>query len=469
MIEKLDLPKPFEEDFEKDFGKDFLEKYKQCFNQKAIRGLRLNILKTNENDFNKLFNKLEKVPFFHGAYYLDTDEKLGNSVLHKLGAYYIQEPSSMVPVASVQDYDFNDKLILDLCASPGGKSTQIASLMQSTGILFSNEIDSKRAKELFSNIERLGIKNSICLNETPKNIANKFEGVFDYVFVDAPCSGEGMFRKDSVAIKEWNQNLKYFNKTRQLEIMEYANKCLKQNGIMVYSTCTFNTTENESVINDFINQHNYLVLEVNAEVKRHTLSGKIIDNNEELKNTRHFFPFISNGEGQFVAVLKKQEESTYSSIKPIKNNLTQAESKIVKEFLEQNTNVDYNDFTFEKVGNQINMSRFNVETNGLRVISKGVILGEIEKNRLIVHNHFASSFGNSFIRYVNFELNSLSVKKYLKGEELNVNLLDGVISQNISNGIGVIKVENIPLGEIKIVDNQIKNHYPKGLRLNKLI
>ena len=246
------LPAQFTNNMKTLLGTDF-EKYKKSMDEPSVRGLRINTIKTSIENFNAHFNLcVQDIPYEKNGRVLLSQEKLGNLPIHMTGMIYMQEPSSMLPVSTI-DYKGDEK-VLDLCAAPGGKSTQVASYV-TDGLVVSNEIVTAIAKILFSNIERLGVKNSIILNDTPENISNNMQGFFDVVLVDAPCSGEGMFRKDNETIKEWSFDGILFNQERQLEILNCADKCLKQGGKLIYSTCTFSELEDEDVILKFLENH----------------------------------------------------------------------------------------------------------------------------------------------------------------------------------------------------------------------
>ena len=463
------LPQEFLDSFENDFGKENLKKYIDSFEKESIKGIRFHKIVP---DF---CSDLEKIPYFENSYYIDSDQKLGNTVLHQAGFFYIQEPSSMIPVASVNNLDFNNKTVLDLCASPGGKSTQISQLMNGTGILVSNEIDYSRAKTLFSNIERLGIENCVITSESPQNLAKNFQNTFDYIFVDAPCSGEGMFRKDNDAIDEWNASLPVFNHTRQLEILLSADKMLKDGGIIVYSTCTFNTVENEQTVDVFCKECDYKIEKTNQSVLPFTHEGKVINNNNNLIDTRHFFPFIAKGEGQFVAVLKKISSNENQPKKAKNKSLqpTKQEVLLVQKTLNENTNLQVDNYSFFKIQNKICMIKnCDLELENLNVLSVGAIVGEIVKNRLEFHHQFFKVFGKYFSNIINLKLDSEFVKKYMAGEQLDLDKIkcssDILTCQIQKNGYGILQVDGVNVGGIKVVDNQLKNHYPKALRINNL-
>ena len=225
------------------------------------RGLRVNTLKCSVEKLRDLLDfELKPAPFCSESFYIPNEiTSFGNNPLHHAGAFYIQEPSasSAVTMLDVQEGDF----VLDLCAAPGGKSTQIAAKLNSKGFLWSNEIVKNRANILLSNIERLGIRNATVSNAYPEVLCDRLAGCFDKVLVDAPCSGEGMFRKDSAAESEWSDEHVKSCAERQLKILNSAKKALKDGGVMVYSTCTFSVEENEGVISRFLEENPDFALE----------------------------------------------------------------------------------------------------------------------------------------------------------------------------------------------------------------
>ena len=408
---------------------DFIKSY----DNPPKRGIRVRV----NNDIKK-----EKLKFGINEYILLTDEKLGNSPIHHLGGIYLQEPSAMAPVNIIDiDPSWN---CLDMCASPGGKSGQLSERLKE-GILVSNEIDKKRCQTLFQNMERMGYSNVIVTNEDPKDLVNSFEGFFDLIVLDAPCSGEGMFRKDSEAISMWNLgNVEACAKRDEL-LLEYANSMLKKGGIIIYSTCTFSPEEDESQINNFLKKHDYSIIKPKTEVLESGVKG-LID------GTIRFYPHNSVGEGQFMCAIKKNEE-TDSIIKKGKyNRLESKELKLVNDFLNENTtNLNLN---LIKKNNIIYHLISDINLDGLNVLSYGVRIGEIDK-RFIPNHHFFKVFGKNFKIKLELKLDDPNVYKYLRGEQLNIEL---------DKGYGVIIIDNLVLGGFKSSDGVLKNLYPKGLR-----
>ncbi|MDE7100451.1 MAG: RsmB/NOP family class I SAM-dependent RNA methyltransferase, partial [Anaeroplasmataceae bacterium] len=231
------------------------QSFMKSYQEEPQRGLRLNNIDA-DTFFNHLKMPVEKISYDPDGYYLLDQDKYGNHPYHHLGAFYLQEPSAMAPVNM---YSFKgNELVLDLCAAPGGKSSQLARRLDQ-GILFSNDPNYKRSKTLFSNLERLGFSNVVVLNETPQHLASELQGLFDVILVDAPCSGEGMMRKDEEALNMWNEGLALECQRRDREILASANKLLKENGILIYSTCTFSKEENEEMVKYLIDEFKYEV------------------------------------------------------------------------------------------------------------------------------------------------------------------------------------------------------------------
>lgn len=447
-LENYNLPKDFIQEMKKILNEQELKSYLDSFNKPAQKGIRVNLTKIDIQKFFELYDEkdLEIVPYFDNSFY-SNKERFGKDILHQIGCFYSQDPSSMVPVSLLSGYDLKNKLVLDMCASPGGKSLQIASMMGEDSLVVSNEIVLGRAKILQSNIERLGKTNFIVLNDNPKNISKNLQGMFDIVIVDAPCSGEGMFRKDLDAINEWSLEGVKANSNRQKLIVDEADKCLKTGGLLLYSTCTFNPKENEEIV-DYIENKGYKVLPVNDTVK------KVCKVSMLKKDTVRCFSGLMKGEGQFCALLEKEklQETSISNQK-----ISYIKNKIAEDFIKTNLNLDF-PYSLEMVREYICICpQKNIETKNLKVISKGVILGQIVKNRLEPHHQLFSALGKYFKIKLDLKDDIISLKKYLKGEQLSFNL---------PKGYGCILYNNVTVGGFKSSNGDLKNLYPKGLRIN---
>lgn len=425
---------------------DEYEEFLKYYEGDNFRGLRVNTIKcTSENLKAQLDFELKNTPFCQEGFYIPDDVvSLGNNPLHHAGAFYIQEPSatSAVEMLSVEEGDF----ILDLCAAPGGKSTQIGAKLNGTGLLWSNEIVKNRANILLSNIERMGISNAVVSNCYPEVLCERLSEQFDKVLVDAPCSGEGMFRKNSEAQTEWSEDHVKSCAERQLLILNSAKKALKSGGVLVYSTCTFSYEENEGVITRFLEENPDFELE-NANVS----FGRSV-----LQYAKRILP-MDGGEGHFAARLRKKGNLCKNNIPDCKANII--ESKIL----------DFYDTLFfdRPFGENISIvkdkiiilpRKINFDIKGLSVLRAGIILGEIVKNRIEPHHSaFMAAKRNECKSVVDLDINSSEIKAYLHGEEIPV--------KNDIKGYTAVCVNGITTGYGKASNGRLKNKYPKGLRI----
>ena len=301
------LPAAFCERMKALLGDDY-PAFLASYERDMQRGLRINPYKTDRDTLLGALSDLplRPIPYEKNGFYLDcTEAGTGNHPLHHAGAFYLQEPAAMLPVASavICEGDF----VLDVCAAPGGKSTQLAAAIGREGLLVSNEFVPSRAKILLSNIERLGIPNAIVTNTDAAHLREWYEGCFDCVVVDAPCSGEGMFRKNEDAISEWSEDNVAMCAERSFEIISDASHCLRGGGTLIYATCTFAPEENEELIARFLAANpGYTVEFLPDAVRAVTTPGICIpDCKEDLSRAARCYPHVTGGEGQFVCVLKK--------------------------------------------------------------------------------------------------------------------------------------------------------------------
>lgn len=389
--------------------------------------------------------ELVNTPFCKEGFYISSDvTSLGNSPLHHCGAFYIQEPSatSAVEMLGVEKNDF----VLDLCAAPGGKSTQIGAKLQGTGLLWSNEIVRNRANILLSNIERMGISNAVVSNCHPDILCNELQGKFDKVLVDAPCSGEGMFRKNSDAQNEWSVEHVKSCAQRQLMILNSAKNALKEGGVMVYSTCTFSQEENEDVITQFLSENPDFELE----------DAGIDFGRKTLEYACRIFP-MDGGEGHFAARLRKKGEG-YGSIIPYKNN-QKIDDKVWDFYDSLFVDRPFGD-NLALVGEKIIIlpENYNRNIKNTGIIRAGIILGEIVKNRIEPHHSvFMAAQKNECRSAVDFDLTSDEIQKFLHGEEIAV--------PSEVKGYTAVCVNEITVGFGKASNGRLKNKYPKGLRI----
>lgn len=424
--------------------------FKSEYSKPAYIGLRVNTLKCSVEKFLALSPSVapeQRTPFCHEGFYLNSKEDFdGNHPLHHAGAAYFQEPSAMSAAELLAPK--SGESVLDLCAAPGGKSTQLAAALNHTGLLWSNEIVASRANILLSNFERTGIRNGVVSNADPSTLCTALEGYFDKVMVDAPCSGEGMFRREPKAILQWSPEHSRSCKIRQLNILESAKKALKPSGVLVYSTCTFSHDENEDVIESFLKNNPNFEL-VNAEVNfgRPTLSGKAV----------RIFP-MDGGEGHFAAKLRKKDgyEADFDSITP-------TNSKLIPSFLYDFLKDSFFDLTpyqrlYIKDDKAYALPEHCPRLSGTHTLRAGVFLGTLKKGFFEpAHALYMSAEPDNVKRLLNLSLDDPRLYMFLHGEEID--------AAQYPKGYTAVAVEGIITGFGKVSGGKLKNKYPKGLRI----
>lgn len=447
-----DLPLKFTERMKALLGDEFGD-FLNSYTETPVRAFRVNTDKISVEDFLKInpFNT-EKIPYVENGFYF-TDEKIGNHPFHHAGMIYVQEPGAMAPAECV-DLE-PDWVVLDMCSAPGGKSSQLKNKLGEKAILVSNEIIPSRCKILTGNVERLGLKNVVTTCMDTGKLAKIFPESFDLIMVDAPCSGEGMFRKDDVAIDEWSEENVINCASRQKEILENAVKCLKNGGYIIYATCTFSLEENEMTVDWFLKSHpDFEIVRVKKEVEENTCDGIFFDGCtcENIKFSRRFYPHKSKGEGQFMAVLHNVNTPVNSFKAPRKNNVKT--DKAVFDFLDDALeSYDKENVIMNKNTPVYFTPEFDVAN--ATVFSCGITIGEIKKNYIQPHHQLFMGLGDKFKRKIDLSPESDEIKKYLHGEEFET---------DCPNGWAVVTVGGATLGGVKVVNGRAKNHYPKGLR-----
>ncbi len=414
------------------------------------RGLRVNTLKADISKAESFGFSLQKIPFAAEGYKILSDEKPGSSPYHHAGAFYSQEPSAMSAVTALDPMP--GEYILDLCAAPGGKSTQIAARLCGKGCLWSNEYVRSRANILISNIERCGIRNAVVTSMRPDALAAKTGAVFDRVLVDAPCSGEGMFRREENAVRDWSPENVAACAIRQAEILDSAACCLKSGGVLVYSTCTFAPEENEKNIISFLLRHPEFYLEdIPFDFGR---KGLDLSDRYDLSLTRRIYP-SDGGEGHFVARLRKigepSENRAYSH-----RSKESAQTKMLRDFYTDCfSDIPHGSFAvYGNYGYLLSESMPDVPLDG--VIRAGIPIGEIKNNRIEPsHALFMAAKKEDCLRFTDLASNSTELSSFLHGEEI---LCDS------ENGFTAVCCDGIVTGFGKVSGGRLKNRYPKGLR-----
>lgn len=447
------LPVEFENRMKTLLGDEF-EDFKKSFDEPPVRAFRVNTDKISLEDFEKI-NPFggEKIPYVENGFYFDYDG-IGNHPYHHAGMIYIQEPAAMVPVESVEIQ--KHWKVLDLCAAPGGKSSQIKNKLGKDGVLVSNEIVPSRCKILTGNIERMGFQNAITTCMHPQKLVKMFpQNYFNMIMVDAPCSGEGMFRKEDIAIDEWSTENVKMCAERQAEILDCAAQLVKLGGYIVYSTCTFSLEENEMTVDAFLERHpGFKLVPVSEKVRENTTDGICFDGCkcENIEYARRCYPHKTKGEGQFVAVLQFDESDEDSEQFFVPMGKEKIDKTLV-DFLDDTLATYKKDNVQIYNGNPVYFTPTFPVPKG--VFACGVTIGEIRKNYVVPHHQFFMALGKDFKRKINLTANSEEIKKYLHGEEFNT---------DCPNGWAVVLVDDCTVGGVKVSNGKAKNHYPKGLR-----
>jgi NOL1/NOP2/sun family putative RNA methylase len=454
----LQLPQDFIEKMNKLLGEE-APAFFHSYEEGKAAGLRVNPLKVSVDDFlNRFPHKLEPVPFCPTGFYTDQAMEPGKLPFHQAGLYYIQEPSAMF-VAEVVGAEPHEK-ILDLSAAPGGKSTQLAGMMKNTGLLIANDIHPKRAKALSENIERMGITNALVTNETPERLAKRFPRYFDKVLVDAPCSGEGMFRKDPEAADYWSNEHVEHCAVRQRDILDSAVYMLREGGTLVYSTCTFSPEENEQTIEVFLDRH------TDMEILPIEKLGEITDGicewtrhgTQDLTYAARLWPHHLRGEGHFVAKLRKAGKTTSWNGKTARSNIKGPQLKDFRMFEKDVLNVSINGPFFARKSQLYSLPNDCPDFNGLKVLRPGLHLGEQKKNRFEPNHALAMALKTDDVQQtLDFAIEGDRWKAYLRGETL---------STGLDRGWMVVTIEGFPIGWGKEAKGTLKNFYPKGLRIS---
>ncbi|MFV0239719.1 MAG: RsmB/NOP family class I SAM-dependent RNA methyltransferase [Lacrimispora sphenoides] len=463
----IQLPEEFREKMKRLLGAEY-DSFIESYNKERVQGLRVNPLKISREKFDEISPfHLEKIPWAAEGYYYQPAERPGKHPYHEAGLYYIQEPSAMA-VVELLDPKPGEK-ILDLCAAPGGKTTHIAGRMQGKGFLLSNEIHPARARILSQNVERLGIGNAVVSSEDSGSLSLRFPGFFDRIVVDAPCSGEGMFRKDEAARLEWTPGHVIACADRQEEILSNAAVMLKPGGTIVYSTCTFSPEENEQVIERFLFTHPDFSI-----ADRGTRPGLYPGRPSwsksgmaELEKTFRIWPDKSEGEGHYLAVLKRSEDGI-SEKKQTKPEYC-SDKTVIKEvemFL-KDLLVNPAPLLLRKeyilFGDQLYLIPPEmVDFKGMKIIRPGLHLGTVKKNRFEPSHGFALFLKKEEVnRFIDLPADGEEIIKYLKGETLA-----GETSLSLGNKKGwvLVNTDGYSIGFAKLAGGILKNHYPKGLR-----
>ena len=453
----IEFPKEFSERMKHLLGDEY-PLFEKSLSEPPVRGIRVNETKISTENFERIAtHHLTPIEYYKGGFIPDEWNGIGTSAEHHAGMIYVQDPGAMATLGALDIR--KGWWVLDTCAAPGGKSSQIADKIGEEGFLLSNEYVPKRAKILVGNLERMGVRSSMVTSLDTAEFPKMFRGVFDLVLCDAPCSGEGMFRKSEEAVIDWSKENVLKCALRQKEILNNIAGCVRPGGYLLYSTCTYSLEENEWVVDDFLSSHSeFSLVKVKDELAHMTSDGIKGESEHDLNLCRRFYPHRSHGEGQFIALMHKSENSgdlTSILYKSASKSLSKADDAIVRKFLfEALGGMPRGKLTYQGEGVALIPHECPIPSSG--VFMPGVMLGEIKKGIFFPHHQFFSAYGRDMLKKENIDIADKRLACYLRGEEIEARESD--------SGWVAVCCEGAPIGGGKASSGRIKNHYPKGLR-----
>lgn len=456
----LNLPIAFEEKMRHLLGEEF-DAYMKCYEEPRYYGLRVNTQKISVEEFVKICPfEITPIPWIENGFYYDGEQiSPAKHPYYFAGLYYLQEPSAMTP-ANRLPVEPGER-VLDVCAAPGGKATELGAKLKGQGVLVANDISSSRAKGLLKNLEVFGIGNMLVLSEEPGKLEEYFPEYFDKILIDAPCSGEGMFRKDKKMVKAWEEHGPAFFAKLQRSIITQAARMLRSGGMMLYSTCTFDAEENEGTIEYLLEQYpEFEILEMKP--YEGFASGRpemMKQSDPNMEKTVRIFPHKMKGEGHFLALLRKGEASGQKT-----NFSSKGVKKIPEELAEFFTDISWEleperlDIHGERV---YYMPKNLPDLKGIRFLRSGLLLGELKKKRFEPSQALAMNLRKEeYQKTLSFSVEDERIQRYLKGETIEV---DDLVSSK-AKGWYLVCVDGFPLGWGKLAGGTLKNKYLPGWR-----
>ncbi len=467
----MDLPQEYLRRMEALLGEEF-PAFLRSYEEKPLSGLRVNTLKLAPEEFRRIAPfHLEPIPWTGNGFYYKEEDHPSHHPYYAAGLYYLQEPSAMAP-ACILPVRPGDR-VLDLCAAPGGKATELAARLQGEGLLVANDVSASRAKALLKNLELSGVVNSFVTTTAAEKLALQFPKFFDSILVDAPCSGEGMFRKDAAAAKAWSPDKVKACAKRQKEIALAAVSMLRPGGFLLYSTCTFAPEEDEQLIAFLIKQCPDMEL-VQIPMSegfcagRPELAGEHAD--QDLAKCVRIYPHCAAGEGHFLALLRKREQNTFTdtvrSASPRRGSparISKADRESLMSFLRTVLNVQQGQkMQLDVRGSQVYaVPEASPLSAGVPFLRNGLYLGELKKNRFEPSQALAMALRSSDCKAVfDLEAGDERVYRYLSGETIEAGE-----SEASQNGWQLVCVDGYPLGWGKLSGGMLKNKYHPGWRI----
>ena len=455
----MELPESFLQEMKALLGSEY-EEYLKSFQSPCYQGIRVNTSKISVEEFKKLVPfELKPIPWVSNGFYITPEAEVTRHPYYYAGLYYVQEPSAMVPASRLPV--FEGERVLDLCAAPGGKATELGSRLRGTGVLMANDISTSRARGLLKNLELFGIGNVMVSSENPEKLRKQFPGYFDKILVDAPCSGEGMFRKDPSMIRAYLEKGPDYYVKIQEELLDQAVDMLKPGGMLLYSTCTFSIKEDEQVVRHCLKHHRDMHL-LPMEWCEGFAEGKEIDEIRELSGCVRIFPHRVNGEGHFAALLGKVDPGKSvpeSSIPSKKRAVPAAWAEFEEEYLTEpflsETIVSIEDRLYA-------LPEHVLPQKGIRYLRTGLYLGDVKKKRFEPSQALAMALKRNQCKSIlSLPASDERTIRYLKGETLE-------LSEEESKNLGswcLVCVDGYPLGWGKWINGSLRNKYYSGWRM----
>ncbi len=460
--------------------KEEYEDWLESFQEESFHGLRVNTSKIGAEEFERISPfPLERVLWTENGFYLEPGIRASRHPYYAAGLYYLQEPSAMAPAAFLP-VEEGDR-VLDLCAAPGGKATELAARLKGTGLLVANDVSNSRAKALLKNLELFGCSNILVTSETPERLLLYFEGFFDKILVDAPCSGEGMFRKDPAVIKDWEQRGPSYYSPIQREILIQASRLLRPGGKLLYSTCTFSPMENEGVVAELLKEDvSFHVLPLPAfkgfcpgrpdlmerdrEERGLFLSA---EQRKELENCVRLYPHRIKGEGHFLALLEKGGRPEAFAFRDNGPGKARDKPVVCPEWEEIQALLEIpiekkSLRLYDKKLYSLPEALWEKNLRGLRFLRTGLYLGEWGKHRFTPSQALAMTLRKEQCsRIVDLSAEDERVIRYLKGETLEA---EDLPEDPGASGWRLVCAEGFPLGWARLVDGRLRNKYYAGWR-----
>ncbi len=460
----MNYPQEYLDSMRELLGEDELSQLLCALDDEYFQGLRVNNKKISNEAFESLAAfgdlaeqcRLKKIPWIQNGYYISDNKPASSHPYYRAGLFYIQEPSAMTPARSIPIEP--DDMVLDMCAAPGGKATQLASMLSDEGFLLANDISAGRGRALLKNLEMAGIDNFCVTAENPDHLASIYPGFFDKILIDAPCSGEGMFRKDPKSVAAWIEKGPKYYSVIQEKLLEDAAIMLKPGGYMLYSTCTFSLIENEMQILKLLENHPELSIEGISPYEGFS-KGYL-----GLEDAVRIFPHKMNGEGHFCCLIKKKNsvnKEIFEANKRDKQTIKKL-PETLRDFL-SHVKYDFSKGCFISDKERIYYLNKNVSRiPSLRYLRTGLYIGDIKSERFEPSQAFAMALGREGFEYcIDYDSSDILLDKYLKGESLK-------LSNETKKSFPwrLITVEGYPLGWAKLSGDMLKNKYESSWRKN---